>query len=267
MRILGVTRRISEQRHRIILRLQQSLEEQPVMIYKRSLVTRAAVYIGSVALVLSVSVSAMALERQLAGVSLGSGVKTVLNKYGTPTRIVIGSSQQTAAPSGVPGMAPTPTMGGEMGGMRDLSPFAGLGAGLGPGALPGLSSVGGPPGSGLSPMPVGPGGSGEQQPASDEIRWTYDLPKNGPTVEFIVDDGLVSQITVTASKAWAPAKTTKGVKIGDDYKTVLLKYGYPDKQEYVGRYLRVGYLQRSNIMFTLRDSKTVVGITIGLKED
>jgi hypothetical protein len=238
------------------------------MINKRSWVTRAAVCMASVAFVLSMSAGAMALERTLAGVSLGARSRTVLNKYGTPKRIFIGTSGgQSAAPVyGVPGMPTAPTAPTAPSGLRDLSPFAGLGAGLGPGALPGLSSIGGMPGtSPMGPMPVSPGG--QQQPAGDEVRWTYELPKNGPSVEFIVDDDLVSQITVSASKPWPAAKTAKGVKIGDDYKTVLLKYGYPDKQEYVGRYLRVGYLQRSNIMFTLRDSKTVVGITIGLKTD
>jgi len=235
------------------------------MVNKRSWVTRAVVCMSSVAFVLSVSTGAMALERQLAGVSLGARVNVVLKKYGNPTRIFIGSAGGSgAAPMG--GVSATPAAPGEPNVMRDLSPFAGLGAGLGPGALPGLSSVGGMPGT-MGPMPISPGGTGVQQPATDEVRWTYELPKNGPTIEFIVDDGLVSQITVSGSKPWAPAKTAKGVIIGDNYKKALLTYGYPDKQEYVGRYLRVGYLQRSNIMFTLRDSKTIVGITIGLKTD
>jgi hypothetical protein len=237
------------------------MKEQPGMAYRKSLVTRAVLFVALVAFILSISVAAMALERQLAGVSLGARINVVLKKYGNPTKVLIGASN--APVMGGPGAAPAVAMPGENQPMSNLSPFAGLGAGLGPGALPGLSSVGGPPGS-LSPMPVSPGG---QQPAGDEIRWTYDLPKNGPTIEFIVDDGLVSQITVSAGKPWAGSKTSKGVAIGDSYKKALMTYGYPDKQEYVGRYLRVSYLQRSNVVFTVRDSKTIVGITIGLKQD
>jgi hypothetical protein len=93
---------------------------------------------------------------------------------------------------------------------------------------------------------------------------TYELVK-GPTLEFIITDGRVAQITVSGFK-WAGSKTAKGVSLGDDYKKTLLTYGYPDKHERVGNYLRIGYLQKSNILFTLRDDRTIVGITIGLKD-
>jgi hypothetical protein len=215
--------------------------------------------------ILTASTQAMALERQLAGVSLGARMVNVLKRYGNPTRVAIGSGgSDMGALSAAPSAAATP---GNPAPARDLSPFAGLGSGLGPGALPGLSSIGGMPGMGPAPigMPGASGQPGSDQSAGDEVRWTYDVTK-GPTLEFIVNDGLVSQVTVSGSKPWVGAKTSKGVGLGDNYKKVLLTYGYPDRQEYVGRYLRVGYLQRSNVMFTLRDSSTVVGITIGLKQ-
>ena len=256
-----------------MLRLQHGLEEQPRMIHKRLSMARITMFVALAAFALSLSVQAFGLERQLAGITLGARMTVALKKYGNPTRISVGAN------SGVTPMAANPgAMRGAVGepprvGGRDLSPFAGLGEGLGPGALPGLSSIGGMPGSSpsqMGPMPItGPGGqtnNPNDQAASDDIRWTYELPK-GKTIEFIVNDGLISQITVSGSKTFQGVRTAKGVMIGDNYKKVLMSYGYPDKQEYVGRYLRVGYLQRSNIMFTLRDSKTVVGITIGFKED
>ena len=153
--------------------------------------------------------------------------------------------------------------------MRDVSPFAGLG----PGALPGLSSVGGLPGMSAyeSPIPQ-PGQPTDSSAAPDtDVRWTYYLPKKGPTLEFIISkgaligDGIVAQITVSGAK-WAGVKTAKGITLGDSYKKALLVYGYPDTHQKAGRFMRVGYLQRSNIMFTVRDNKTIVGITIGLKE-
>jgi len=230
---------------------------------------RIIVAVALPAFVLGACTPSIALERRLAGVSLGDKASSVLKKYGNPDRIVIGTAAAPAAgfggapvglgggtmPPGEPGMGPMPV----------ASPFAGLA----PGALPGLSSVGGMPGtmpmvSPMSPMPGAPGSeSGAAEP--EDVRWTYLLPKGGPTIEVIVSEDVVAQITVSGRK-WASARTAKGVTLGDNYKKVLITYGYPDKHEYAGNYLRVGYLQKSNIMFTLRDSKTVVGITIGLKE-
>ena len=268
---MGVEGRISTGCHRSILRLRHSPKEQPDNVYKRFLMARITFGVALAVFVLGLSVEVIGLERQLAGITLGARMTVALKKYGNPTRISIGSSSglgALAGNAGVPGGPPIRSGPGEGTPARDLSPFAGLGAGLGPGALPGLSSVGGMPGT--APMPLGPGyttpgANQNEQAASDDIRWTYDLPK-GKTIEFIVNAGIISQITVSGSKNFQGVKTSKGVTIGDNYKKILLTYGYPDKQEYAGRYLRVGYLERSNIMFTLRDSKTVVGITIGFKQ-
>ncbi|MDO8585451.1 MAG: hypothetical protein Q7T82_00240 [Armatimonadota bacterium] len=268
---MGVVGRTSTDCHRSILWLQAGVKEQPHIVFERFLMARITFGVALAVFVLGLSVEAIGLERQLAGITLGAQMTVALKRYGNPTRISVGNNSGPGSVAGSPG-APSPAGMMRGGAGRDLSPFAGLGAGLGPGALPGLSSVGGMPGT--APMPLGllpgvpgaPGtGANEQPPGSDDIRWTYELPK-GKTVEFIVNDGLISQITVSGSKAFEGVKTSKGVTIGDNYKKVLMSYGYPDKQEYVGRYLRVGYLERSNIMFTLRDSKTVVGITIGFKQ-
>lgn len=256
------------------------------MRFNKSILSKALVAFGIASFILSLGSEAIALERKLAGISLGSQVTTVLKKYGNPTRVSIGADSGMSGIAGLSGgmSAPAAVTLSPMDQLRarqlrpggvapapppptDVSPFAGLGAGLGPGALPGLSSVGGMPGASPSGIP----GSGEQPANGDEVRWIYEMPgKNkmpGPTLEFIVSEGIVSQITVSGGSAWTGAKTAKGVGLCNNYKTVLLNYGYPDKHEYVGNYLRVGYLQRSNIMFTLRDSSTVVGITIGLKQD
>ncbi|MDO8684162.1 MAG: hypothetical protein Q7N50_11840 [Armatimonadota bacterium] len=235
--------------------------------------TKTFMFLSMVALVIGVTTEAMALERQLVGVSLGAPMTTVLKKYGNPKMVLIGA----ASASGTPGVAIGPGseaqrpsaltgMASSMSEVRSMakgsvgSPYAGLGVGLGPGALPGLSSVGG--------MPGAPGGAADPNASAsgaEDIRWTYEIPK-GPTLEFIVNQGVIAQITASGSKPWPGSKTSKGVGLCDNYMKVLLTYGYPDKQEYVGRYLRVSYLQRSNIVFTLRDSSTVVGITIGLKD-
>ena len=232
---------------------------------------RVVLGVAVFAFVIGASSQVLALERQLAGIALFKPASVVLKKYGNPDRITIGSGSAAAAqspygslygPSSAPPGVTVPTEGMRPMPMRDVSPFAGLG----PGALPGLSSVGGLPGLAPTWGAAQPGEAGSSDTVPDtDVRWTYYLPKKGPTLEFIIGDGIVSQITVSGTK-WAGVKTAKGITLGDSYKKALLLYGYPDKHEYAGRFIRIGYLQRSNIMFTVRDNKTIVGITIGLKE-
>ena len=246
------------------------------MIRTRALNIRLIVVLALIAFVLGIGTSAFALERKLAGVTLGEKMSFVLKKFGNPTRVSIGASgglpsTLMPSPGAMPGMTPPGTnTGGNLRGVRpmpvrDLSPFAGLA----PGALPGLPTVGGMPGTGqdmYNPAGTGTPGSTENAPSEEDVRWVYEFGSvKKPIFEFIINDGIIAQITASGTKA-PTVKTAKGVTLGDSYKKVLLAYGYPDKQEYVGNYLRVGYLQRSNMMFTLRDSKTVVGITIGFKE-
>lgn len=191
-------------------------------------------------------------ESTLAGIRLGRPANEVLAKWGNPTRITLGSVQgeapaQQAAP-GIPYMAP----GGSPFGEPTLS--GGL-TGL-PG-LPGLQVPGMPGGQ----QQAGPGTESASL-RQDEVTWTYDL-HNGITLEFIITEGTITQITVGGVGPWSLSKTRTGLQLGDTYKLVLWVCGYPESQKFVGRFLRVSYVEKSRVLFTFLDKK-VVGITIAL---
>ena len=64
------------------------------------------------------------------------------------------------------------------------------------------------------------------------MTWTYDL-QGGITLEFVITDGLVTQITVGGSGPWKLSKTRTGLQLGDTYKLVLWVCGYPESQRFV----------------------------------
>jgi len=240
-----------------------------------SVFSRAVMGLAGAALLMAAAGPCPAYEQTLAGLRLGRPAITVLKKYGNPTRIRVGTvSLET------PVETPTqPTSGGRMPG-PGFNPYARqygaeLPSGMvnpyapeyeppsvpGPGYLPPLPGIGGPPGS---PAPAAPG----QQTATitqQEVTWTYDLP-HGVTLEVIVaEGGLITQITVGGAEKWAPSKTSKGIQLGSTYKDVLYRYGYPEAHTQAGRFLRLSYVDKDRCMFTMLDKK-VVGITIALAE-
>lgn len=237
---------------------------------------KAAAALICVVLIFGVSVSSLAVEMSLAGVRLGSTAADVLKRFGNPTRITVGTvatggAQPAGAPGGMlgmpgmPGPAGMPPIPGAMPG-SPLGPLAGLGS------YPGVEGLGGlpaPPGFGLPGMPGAPGTPGEPGqtgPVEQQVTWTYDLA-DGTTVEFIISDtGHVIQVTVGGARAYVFSRTSKGIKLGDSYKDVILKYGYPESHSYAGRFLRASFADKHRCVFTFLGNK-LVGITIALKTE
>ncbi len=161
----------------------------------------------------------------------------------------------------------------------------------------------GPPGMGAPPaMPgaapgaAGPGaavtagGGGVPQWAlpvwvalrPGEVEWVYQ--RNDAVLGFVLDkDGLVTVIAVAGDKCdfartalWRPHEY---VKLGDDFKRVIYRYGYPDETQIfttnasgvgfpvtvtfaeatnsLSRDVILRYVERNNIAFTFHDLKLV----------
>ncbi len=213
-------------------------------------------------------------ESTLAGIRLGRSANTILAKWGNPTRITTGAAEAEVAE--IPAPSPSgpnyiPPGGG--------SPMGAFGEGLNKAAsILGLQnsplpSLGGYEAPGMPPMPggmpgqMGPGGTTTAPQTKmlrqEEVTWTYDLP-NGITLEFIITDGLITQITVGGEGPWALSKTRTGLQLGDSYKLVLWVCGFPkEPQRYVGRFLRVSYVDTNRVLFTFLNKK-LVGVTIAM---
>lgn len=205
-------------------------------------------------------------ETSLAGIRLGREAKDILAKWGNPTRITVGSVMA----QGPEAVAPAP-------GMADMmNPYAALAQGFSSAAgklglqsnpmgdLPGLPGLGGPSpyGSPMETLPAPGQPSGSQMLAEEEVTWTYDL-WNGVTLEFIITDGLITQITTGGRGPWKPSITQSGLQLGDTYKLVLWVCGYPESQQYAGRFLRVSYVNKNRALYTFLNNK-LVGITIAM---
>lgn len=219
-------------------------------------------------------------ESSLAGIRCGRSANTILAKWGNPTRITTGATQAEVAsiqapiasgPSYIPpggGAAMGPfgeglNQAASMLGMQS-APLPMLG-GLQPPGMPGSPGTGMP---GMSGMPGMPGSTGTPAQetrllSQEEVTWTYDLP-NGITLEFIITNGIITQITVGGEGPWGLSRTRTGLQLGDSYKLVLTVCGFPEEpQRYVGRFLRVSYVEKNRVLFTFLNKK-VVGITIAM---
>ena len=202
-------------------------------------------------------------EDSLAGIRLGRPAKEILAKWGNPSRITVGTSTALevgigAAPTqaGPPYLPPIPgAFGGPAGmpGQAYTMPGMGFG-GPAPSMLPSLGGqpFGGQPGTPTVSMAL----------TQEEVTWTYDLP-NGITLEFIITDGLITQITAGGVGPWKLSKTRTGLQLGDSYKLVLWVCGYPEAHEYAGRFLRARYVNKNRALFTFLRNR-LVGVTIAL---
>jgi len=202
-------------------------------------------------------------ENTLAGITLSRPANAILAKWGNPSRITVGTAQAEVAnlptapmgPNYIPPGGGLPNLiapfgpGAELGGPR--FPYPRLPPGYEPLAIPGATEQ-------------GPTGGGETRTLrQEEVTWTYDLP-NGITLEFIVTDGTITQITVGGEGPWGLSKTRTGLQLGDTYKLVLWVMGFPEEpQKYVGRFLRVSYIDKNRALYTFLNKK-LVGITIAL---
>lgn len=191
-------------------------------------------------------------ESTLAGIRLGRPAKEVLVRWGNPTRITLGSVQgeapKTQSMPAIPYTAP--------GGMPFMEPNMN-------GSLPGLPGLPAPGTPSANMSSANPNSGGESTALrQEEVTWTYDL-QNGITLEFIITEGTVTQITVGGVGPWGLSKTRTGLQLGDTYKLVLWVNGYPESQKFVGRFLRLSYVDKSRALYTFLDRK-VVGVTIAL---
>lgn len=205
-------------------------------------------------------------EDILAGIRLGRVANEVLHKWGNPSRITVGTTQsqgpaQNLSPT-IPGIPYTPPQTNAFGsgltaGVNQAASMMGLQNPPMPGlpGAPGLEFPGQTP-----PMPNNSGPT--SMLTSEEVTWTYDL-QNGITLEFIITDGLVTQITVGGQGPWGLSKTRTGLQLGDTYKLVLWVCGYPENQRYAGRFLRTSYVNKSRALYTFVKNK-LVGITIAM---
>ena len=213
------------------------------------------------------STPATAREVQLAGIRLGDHAIHLLDIYGQPTGIALGAGEELSAAQAPAGMGAGVDMFATPGGMGMGPMDALMGPGMGLG-MPGMPAMGGMPGADIAGAPmeaVGPGafpggemagapgaaagagaaGAISAQPfpmwalpvwvtlRAHEVEWIY---QQGPIVlGFVLDrDGFVRVIAVAAEKCdyartalWAPHRY---VKLGDSYKRVLYRYGWPDDQ-------------------------------------
>lgn len=216
-------------------------------------------------------------EDTLAAIRLGRPAKEVLSKWGNPSRITVGVTQTQGSEGSTtptaPGIPYTPPQsnafgGGLFAGVNQAAGMMGLqnppmGPGSGMPMMPGLPGYGAP---GMTPPPgaaVSPNTGGQTAMLdSEEVTWTYDL-SSGITLEFIITDGLVTQITVGGQGPWGLSKTRTGLQLGDTYKLVLWVCGYPENQKYAGRFLRTSYVNKSRALYTFLNKK-LVGITIAM---
>lgn len=156
---------------------------------------------------------------------------------GAPSPLM-GAPAGPRIPAGPPGRAMAPPM-GRPGLPPTAAPPVGRPGMPGPGVFPG------PPGVGLPGAPGAPGAAAapagafpiwalpvwvEVEPA--EVEWLY---QRGPVIlGFVLDrDGYIQVIAVAAENCnyartalWRPHKY---VKLGDDFKQVLYRYGFPDQ--------------------------------------
>lgn len=189
--------------------------------------------------------AAEAREVQLAGMRLGQHAVNLLDVYGQPMGIATGQGEAfaTGAAPGV-GMDMGMEMGMEMGmdpGMMPMDPGMPEPMMEGPGAFPDEME----PGVGVGPGVAGvAAGDVQANPyplwalpvwvdlESNQVQWLYRV---GPVVlGFVLDrDGYIASIAVAGEKCdfartsmWQPHQY---VKLGDSYKHVIYRYGWPDE--------------------------------------
>ncbi len=202
-----------------------------------------------VALLICWSAAAQAAEVQLVGIRLGQHAINILDVYGNPDGVVVGSGEEITTAQAPPGM-------GAPGGAEMMGPPGGMGMEMGGGAPPGGEMMGMPPAGGPEEMGAMPGeampgapgaaagGAGAQVAPfprwglpvwvtmrEGEVEWIY---RKGPVVMgFVLDEfGYVVVVAVAGEKCdyartamWRPHEY---VQLGDSFKRVIYRYGWPD---------------------------------------
>jgi hypothetical protein len=185
-------------------------------------------------------------------------------------------------------------MGGMSGGMRGGGKFGGMMGGAGQeGNSPFSSPTGGgfgslPPAGGFGGMMGGAeagGAGGPETPNGPEyssaLMWIYHKPNN-VRLEFLInEDGRVAQISVAAPiknatttvpsvRGPVAVKTSRGIRLGSGYATVVSRYGFPERTRKIpgGRFDESYYTRNYHCAFTGDDlsGNRVVRITITLAD-
>jgi hypothetical protein len=212
--------------------------------------------------------AALAIEMQLAGLRLGRPAQTVIDKYGNPSDIRIGATAQVTQLSGVGAPGFGATSGGPMMSGAPVGAIPGIGSS-------GLYGVGSPmevspfasqglPGMGMPGTSAGTVQQTSERTGPPEVTWIYRLPKNRTLEVLINPDGKIVQIAIYGV-SWAGTRTSTGIELGNTYKDVLTKCGFPETHEQSGIQLIVKYPRKYGAVFTLVGN-TVAGITIALMD-
>ncbi len=196
-----------------------------------------------------------AREVQLAGIRLGQHAVNLLDIYGEPMGIATGQGEAFAG--GGAGAGAGAGMGAEGGMEMGMGAEGAMPGAAMPGAEPGMPAEGmegGPgafpeagagPGAGAAEAGAAAGGGGVQANPyptwalpvwvdleSNQIQWLYRI--KGVVLGFVLDrDGYIESIAVAGENCnfartsmWQPHQY---VKLGDSYKRVIYRYGWPDE--------------------------------------
>ena len=221
-----------------------------------------------------IAATASANEIQLAGIRLGQHALNLFQVYGQPDGIVEGQSEALTPAAGAgagAGGAQAGPQGGMEGGMGGGIPGVGTAdemAGMGPGGTAGMMMgmvqglLGGgqaAPQQAAGAAPAAGGAAGGRPPSpnpffrssipdwaspvwvrlwADETLWVY--RRGAVVLGFVLDrDGYIVAICVAGEKCdwartamWDPKRT---VKLGDNFRTVINRYGYPTRTDVYNR--------------------------------
>ncbi|MBK5093937.1 MAG: hypothetical protein JJE48_10545 [Actinobacteria bacterium] len=122
------------------------------------------------------------------------------------------------------------------------------------------------------PTPASTATSARPMAVAPEVTWVYNYPKNRQLRFQINPDGIVVQIAALGVD-WPNILTSKGITLGQTYKDIVLKYGYPESHEQSSisfggaslPRLEVMYPEKHRVIFTCV-GKYITGITIGLMD-
>jgi hypothetical protein len=206
-----------------------------------------------------------AAELELAGIRLGRPATTVIQKYGNPTEVKVGATGQVqiVSPTATPTQpSPSTTYPTAPSSTFPTTPTT---------TLPTMPGAPLTQPFGTSPFPTAtptqPSASTTQvvqKATAPEVTWVYQFPNNR-TLDFVISpDGRVVEIRAFGVE-WPSIRTSKGITLGQTYKDVILKYGFPEQHERSGAQLIAKYPEKHRALFTFV-GKTLVGITIALMD-
>lgn len=229
---------------------------------------------------LALCVTASAVEVQLAGIRLGQHSLHVFQVYGQPDCVILGANGPGGISTGGGGIAgAAAAAAGPSAGAPAEAPGGaeGMGASAGEGAPPGAEGAAAQPSFGGAPTAGGGAPAGTRFARSEnvpdwasvvrtpmttkETMWCY--RRGDVSLAFILDrDGYVVGILVAGKRCdWARTalgEPRRTVKLGDSFKTVIDRYGFPASSgpgAGFSRDVTLNYGYDNNIEFWLTDMR------------